>query len=109
MRKVKDENRRKIKETRKNRVKEAKLHSGPKTLDRDTFIAQAKAKKEALNNREQLDSRTIKQLTFAEKLNLVKVIADEVINDTDKKYRKLNDLLLFTEEPKDIDVVLKAV
>ena len=62
-----------------------------------------------MSNKEQLDSRTMKQLNFSEKLNLVKIIADEVINDTDKKYRKLNDLLLFTEEPKDVDVVLKAV
>lgn len=39
----------------------------------------------------------------------MKSIADEVIYDVDRKYRKINDLLLFTEDPKNIDVVLKAV
>jgi hypothetical protein len=48
-------------------------------------------------------------MSFASKISLVKTIADEVIHDTDKKYRKINDLLLFTEDPKNIDVVLKAV
>ena len=48
-------------------------------------------------------------MTFPQKISLVKTIADEVIHDTDKKYRKINDLLLFTEDPKNIDVVLKAV
>ena len=48
-------------------------------------------------------------MTFAQKISLVKTIADEVIHDADRKYRKINDLLLFTEDPKNIDVVLKAV
>jgi len=48
-------------------------------------------------------------LGFAEKLNMIKAIADEIIFDTDRKYRKINDLILFTEDPKDVDVVLKAV
>ena len=51
----------------------------------------------------------MKTLTFSEKLSLVKLIANEIIADTEKKYRKINDLLLFTEDPKDVDIVLKAV
>lgn len=51
----------------------------------------------------------MKELNFAQKISLIKSIADEIIHDTDKKYRKINDLLLFTEDPKNIDVVLKAV
>lgn len=66
-------------------------------------------KKQTESYKEQLDADIIKEMSFASKISLVKTIADEVIHDTDKKYRKINDLLLFTEDPKNIDVVLKAV
>ena len=46
---------------------------------------------------------------FAEKLQLVKETGDQIIFETEKKYRKINDLLAFTEDPRDVDVVLKAV
>ena len=39
----------------------------------------------------------------------MKKIADEIINDSEKKFRKISDLILFTEDPKSIDVVHKAV
>ena len=48
-------------------------------------------------------------MTFAEKLNMVKETADGIIYHTERKYRKINDLILFTEDPKDVDIVLKAV
>ena len=49
------------------------------------------------------------QLSFGEKISLIKLIASEVIEKPELKYRKINDLILFTEEPKDVDVVLKAL
>ena len=48
-------------------------------------------------------------MTFAEKLNMVKDTADGIIYQTERKYRKIDDLILFTEDPKDVDIVLKAV
>lgn len=39
----------------------------------------------------------------------MKQIAKEVIEDTDRKYRKINDLILFTQDPKDVDIVLRAI
>ena len=56
-----------------------------------------------------MDMDTMKELTFAEKIALVKAIGSEIIANSEHKYRKLNDLLLFTQEPKEVDVVLKAV
>ena len=49
------------------------------------------------------------QLSFGEKISLIKLIASEIIEKPELKYRKINDLILFTEEPKDVDVVLKAL
>jgi len=49
------------------------------------------------------------KMSFAEKLNAVKETADGIIYNTERKYRKINDLILFTEDPKDVDIVLKAV
>lgn len=51
----------------------------------------------------------MQSLNFAQKISLIKKISDEIIMDSDKKFRKINDLLLFTEDPKSIDVVQKAV
>jgi len=48
-------------------------------------------------------------LTFAWKINLVKVIKTEIISFPAYRYRKLRDLLTFCEDPKDVDVVLKAI
>jgi hypothetical protein len=47
----------------------------------------------------------MQSLNFAQKISLIKKISDEIIMDSDKKFRKINDLLLFTEDPKSIDVV----
>jgi len=40
---------------------------------------------------------------------LIKSIGNEVISNPDEKFRKLNDLLLLCKDPKDIDVVVKAI
>lgn len=48
-------------------------------------------------------------MTFSEKIALIKTIGGEIIGNCEKSYRKLKDLLLFTREPKEVDVVLKAV
>jgi hypothetical protein len=110
-REVKEENRRKTKETRKNRVKEVreKSKAKPKTLDRKEFLEVQNKKKTTEGYKEQLDASIVREMSFATKISLVKSIADEIIMDADKKFRKINDLLLFTEDPKSIDVVLKAV
>ena len=47
----------------------------------------------------------MKALNFAQKINLIKKIGDDIINDSEHKYRKINDLFIFTEDPKSIDVV----
>ena len=49
------------------------------------------------------------KLTFAEKMGLIRVIADEIISFPAFRYRKLKDLLKLCADPKDVDVVLKAV
>ncbi len=49
------------------------------------------------------------ELTFAQKISLVKAIKTEIISFPAYRYRKLRDLLTFCEDPKDVDVVLKAV
>ena len=74
-------------------------------MDKETFLK----KKAEEEDKEQLDANSLLQMNFAEKLNMVKELADSIIFDTEKKYRKVKDLLIFTEDPKDVDVVLKAV
>ncbi len=49
------------------------------------------------------------ELTFAQKISLVKAIKTEIISFPAYRYRKLRDLLTFCEDPKDVDVVLKVV
>ena len=49
------------------------------------------------------------EMSFAQKINIVKTIRNEIISFPAYRYRKLRDLLTFCEDPKDIDVVLKAV
>jgi len=48
-------------------------------------------------------------MSFAEKIILVKAIKNEIISFPAFRYRKLRDLLAFCEDPRDVDVVLKAV
>ena len=51
----------------------------------------------------------LKQMNIAEKLTFIKSTQREIISSPDSKYRKLKDLLLFCSDPKDIDVVIKAL
>lgn len=48
-------------------------------------------------------------MNVAEKITLIRLISKEVMADPDHKFRKLKDLLLFCSDPKDIDVVIKAM
>lgn len=48
-------------------------------------------------------------MNIAEKLTFIKSTTKEIISSPDTKYRKLKDLLLFCSDPKDIDVVIKAL
>lgn len=51
----------------------------------------------------------ISEMNLAQKLELIKVISNEIIANPEEKYRKINDLLLFCKDPKDIDVVIRAL
>ena len=55
------------------------------------------------------DEELIGTLTLPQKLSLAKQIADEILHASERKYRRLSDLLALTRDKKDIDVVLKAV
>ena len=67
-----------------------------------------KRKQEAAN-KEMITPELLSQLTFAQKISSVGAIRDEIISFPAFRYRKLRDLLTFCEDPRDIDVVLKAV
>ena len=49
------------------------------------------------------------EMTFPMKISIIKAIKSEIISYPAFRYRKLRDLLNLCEDPKDIDVVLKAV
>ena len=49
-----------------------------------------------------------KALSFSEKMELIKVLADSIIANAEQKFRKLGDLIALTEDPKSVDIVLKA-
>ena len=49
------------------------------------------------------------ELLFAEKIGLIRAIKNEIISFPAYRYRKLKDLLVFCKDPKDIDVVDKAI
>ena len=48
-------------------------------------------------------------MNIAQKLSLIKSTKVEIIQGPEQKYRKLKDLLLFCSDPRDIDVVIKAL
>ena len=56
-----------------------------------------------------ITAELLKELTFAQKISSIGAIRDDIISFPAFRYRKLRDLLTFCEDPKDIDVVLKAV
>jgi len=60
-------------------------------------------------NKELMTMDLLKQMNIAEKLTFIKSTQREIISSPDSKYRKLKDLLLFCSDPKDIDVVIKAL
>ena len=99
---------------RKNRLRE---QAAQKAIAKDaTFGASdqklkemAIKKKQEVANREQVTPELMAEMTFAQKISIVKAIRNEIISYPAYRYRKLRDLLTFCEDPKDIDVVLKAV
>jgi len=113
-RKKKEANRRQTKEARKNRLREVAFQ---KAIAKDeTFGAsdqkikeiQIKKKREAAN-KEQVTPELLESMSFAEKITIVKAIKNEIMSFPAYRYRKLRDLLTFCLDPKDVDVVLKAV
>ena len=104
-RRKKEANRKQIKEQRKNRLREkaaqvaiAKDASFGKTPQQIKEINLKKKQEEA--NREQITEEFITQISFSEKLGLIKAIKNEVISFPAFRYRKLRDLLTFCKEPK---------
>jgi hypothetical protein len=115
-RRKKEDRRRKVKEERKNRLKEKSNQQALAKGERikvDTDLQKVKEaqieKKRADANIEQISDEVLAQLTFADKIGLIKAISNEIISFPAYRYRKLKDLLKFCQDPKDIDVVLKAV
>lgn len=51
----------------------------------------------------------LKEMNLAEKLQFIKGTQMEIIRSPETRYRKLKDLLIFCSDPKDIDVVIKAL
>ena len=117
-RRKKEEKRRKVKEERKNRIKEK---ANQQALAKGTLIrpetdkSLQKLKETQIEKRqtganvEQLDDEILQHLTFADKIGLVKAIGQEIISFPAFRFRKLKDLLKMCSDPKDVDVVLKAV
>ena len=52
-----------------------------------------------------MDEETLLQMNFAQKVVVLRKITQEIITDADRKYRKIQDLLVFTKDPKDVDIV----
>ena len=117
-RRKKEDKRRKIKEERKNRIKEKanqQILAKGGTVKAENAKSEQKMKESIIErkmneaNVEQLDDEVLQQLSFADKIGLTKILADEIISFPAFRYRKLKDLLKLCADPKDIDVVLKAV
>lgn len=60
-------------------------------------------------NREQLTPELMAQMNLAEKLTFVKTTASEIIEAPEERFRKLLDLIQLCRDPKDVDVVMRAV
>ena len=50
----------------------------------------------------------LQELKLSEKLHFIKTFENEIVSDTQEKYRKINDLLFFCKD-SEVDVVLKAM
>lgn len=117
-RRKKEEKRRKVKEERKNRLKEKAnqqaISKGTAVrIETDKSVQKLKEsrieKQMAEANVEQIDDEVMAELTFADKIGLVKAIGQEIVSYPAFRFRKLRDLLKMCSDPKDVDVVLKAV
>ena len=127
-RKNKEERRKKTKEERKNRVASGLLQKnigkqkkGKVPMeDKQAWADLQREKIETAHDKEQLfvaddaknaeeKEKLLESLNIAQKLALAKEIADEIINASERRYRKLADLIALTRDRKDIDVVLKAL
>ena len=51
----------------------------------------------------------ISKMSFAQKVQATKSIADDIIADSDRKFKRINDLLLMTQDPKDVDIVSHSI
>lgn len=60
-------------------------------------------------NKEQVTPELLESMSFAQKISIVKAVKNEIISYPAYRYRKLRDLLTFCEDPKNVDVVLKAM
>jgi len=60
-------------------------------------------------DRETNDAETLHNLSFAQKSTLITKLTQEIIEASERRYRKINDLILLTEDPKDVDIVQKAI
>ena len=66
-------------------------------------------KQQETSNKELVTQELLTELSFAQKISLIKATKNEIISYPAFRYRKLRDLLTFCEDPGSIDVVLKAV
>lgn len=66
-------------------------------------------KKQEAANTEQITHEFMAELTFAQKISIIKAIKTEIISFPVFRFRKLRDLLTFCEDSRDVDVVIKAV
>jgi len=51
----------------------------------------------------------LRQMNIAQKLGFIRDTALDIVSNVEEKHRKLSDLLLLCSDPKDIDVVIKAI
>eukprot|EP00347_Sterkiella_histriomuscorum_P017847 403347746 len=105
-RKSKEERRRQVKETRKNKLKE---HANQKQVNPQKSFEKHLEKKKTEENKEQLTKELMKEMNIAQKLSYIKATSNEIVQDVEEKYRKINDLLMLCSDAKDIDVVLKSI
>ena len=105
-RKVKEGRRRQAKEERKNKLKE---QHHQKALEPSQKHLKLVEKKSAESNKEMLTMELLKEMNIAQKLSFIKATQAEIVLSPEDKHRKLKDLLLCCSDPKDIDVVIRAV
>ena len=48
-------------------------------------------------------------MVVPEKMTFIRLTKNEIKSNPDEKFRKLSDLLLLCQDPKNIDVVLKSI